>query len=136
MRCDEILGFPEVPIKVPSPAQLKRFNRTKKQQDGPILDDLHLDFESGGLASHWNKRAAALFANDFVMCSESSRKDKKVVEAAFKVHLKALRLRYLKQVHEEEEASDPEYDLEVERQRTLKARENRRRSVCLCHRHL
>ncbi|KAF8870421.1 hypothetical protein BD779DRAFT_1455421, partial [Infundibulicybe gibba] len=123
----ELMNLYTSPIKVVSPENADRFAHTKRERDGPMLDDLHLDL-TGSLASPWNKRAAALLAQRFVADPEFSCKDRKRVEAAFRAHLPTLRERYRKGLREERGDND-EYEQELRDKRRKKSRENRRRSL-------
>lgn len=131
--CVELLDLPFSTLKVPTPAQLSLFHRTLKEEHGPSLDDLHLDLDSSGLASHWNKRAGLLFASRFIASQHYTCKDRATVIKAFAVHLASLRHQYQSSITAERAAINPEAADEAAMakslEKSLKARRNRRRSV-------
>lgn len=129
----ELLDLPFSPLKVPTLAQLSLFHRTLKEQHGPSLDDLCLDLDSNGLASHWNKRAGLLFARRFTASQHYTCKDRAAVVKAFAVHLASLRQQYKSSTLPERAMIDPEAADEAAMakclDKSLKSRRNRRRSV-------
>lgn len=129
MLTAEILDLEESPIKVPTPLQIQVFTKSRKQADGPDLDNLKLNLANKSVVNVWNKRAAAIFAQRFITEAEFGCKDPKAISKAFMSHLKTLQTRYRKALRDEEENADLEYEMDMRMRKVAKARENRRRGV-------
>lgn len=125
----EVLDLPVSPLKVPTKAQLNLFHRSKKEKDGPTLDELLLDLDSNGMASLWNKRACLLLASRFIASPEYSCKDLRTVVKALTAHLASLKGQYQTSCLESMLEGREEQVLQKTTLKTLKARKNRRRSV-------
>lgn len=126
----ELLDLPFSSLRVPTPAQLNTFNKSLKERDGPSLSNFCLDLGSEGLASQWNKRAGLLFARHFVASPRYTCTDLPAVVKAFAIHLATLRQQYQTSERLENDESDAETALKKSLDKSLKARRNRRRSVC------
>ena len=122
-----LLNFPE-PLQVPSPERLDRFNRTRDERDGPMIDNLQLDLGNIGVSSFWNKQASRLFAAEFISQDDYACTDKDAIANAFMVHLLTLQSLYRKQ-QQEDDADEATQIMEYDKKRA-KARESRRRYVC------
>ncbi|TFY55731.1 hypothetical protein EVJ58_g8060, partial [Rhodofomes roseus] len=99
-------------IPVVNAERTAQYERTKRKDDGPTIDDFALDL-IGPLGSPWNMRAKIIFAESFVI-ADYSCKDKVKVRRAFKVHLTTLRRQFKKL------ARDPAYELTPEEVDALK----------------
>ena len=92
----EFLEYPEKDLTVPTPAQLNLYKAKKSPVEGPALSPLVLDLASKG-SSIWNKKAAKLFAEEFLSLDVSDCEDGDLVEATVLTHVDYLRKVYLKQ---------------------------------------
>jgi hypothetical protein len=105
------------------------FTQTKKQKDGPDLSNFKLNLANKTVQNIWNKRAATLFAQRFIVEEEFGCKNLKSINKAFMSHLKTLQVRYNKRLRDEAEEENLEFDLDMKKRKVAKSRENRRRGV-------
>ena len=102
----------------PSVAELKNFN--KRKQGGPTIDDFRIDVSGRHLRSPWNRRAAQIFAAEYIKLEDAETKDRRVVEEAFLSHIPGLCGQYKKLL--------PDYEPDVVAE-TRNVQANRRRKV-------
>lgn len=119
---------PEAPITdLASTAEVELFERTSK--NGPTLKRFRVSLE-GRLASLWNKRAAEIFAREFVRLRYRCQ-DETVVRKVFQTHLRYLRQLYVRQQalqNANVDSDDERIQIFSDQQRQM-ARNTRRRSV-------
>jgi hypothetical protein len=79
----------------PSPEEVEAF--TKDKENGPTVANFRLQLEKCTPNTPWNKMAAKVFTQDFVEKNWNTCKDKKLVQQAFKQHLRTVINNYAKQ---------------------------------------
>jgi len=104
------------------------FDRTKKAEFGPSIEDLRLDLDGKGLASAWNKRASCLFAEHFLQTRQYECQNAKRIQTVFKRHLITLQAHY-RDALRAANSTDEEYEQERHEKKKQRARDKRRRSV-------
>lgn len=81
-------------LRLPTNGELVKFELHRV--GGPTADNFKLDLE-GAPTSGWNRRAAVIFADNFMLQGTFDAKDKKAVELHFLQHIKTLKGNYQEQ---------------------------------------
>ena len=92
----------------------------RKMHPGPSIQDFRVHL-TGSLSSRWNKKAAEIFAEDFLALGWAECRDKNAIRRVFMVHLINLRKQYRKTL-------GPLTQQELDREKKI-LRDNRRREV-------
>lgn len=110
----------EAPVNSISKEIALRYKTTRNDAHGPDIHNLVLDFTTKETATPWNKRAAELFSEEFVLQEDYSCKDHAQIEKAFFTHINYLGNMYRKAL----ETEDPQdaRDREKEKARTMRRR--------------
>ncbi|KAG6875108.1 hypothetical protein C0992_005187, partial [Termitomyces sp. T32_za158] len=110
----------EAPIDSISKEMAWRYKTTRNDTHGPDIHNLVLDFTTKETVTPWNKRAAELFAEEYVSHEEYSCKDHAQIEKVFFVHINYLGNIYRKAL-EMEDLQDAR-DREKEKARIMRRR--------------
>jgi hypothetical protein len=110
-------------INLPSEDEVQRFDRTKK--GGPTKKSFRIALTTTP-ASSWNKRAADIFAQDFVASGSYASNDQVLVQKLFLVHLGHLINQYKTTLKRQVNSEPTQSDLD---QAEMEAQSQRRRSV-------
>ncbi|KZS99613.1 uncharacterized protein LAESUDRAFT_667790 [Laetiporus sulphureus 93-53] len=97
--------FVDSPVPVASEEEVYAFDA--KKHPGPSKSNFRLHL-SGHLISMWNKKAAAVFADDFVSIGLTDFQDKMQIQRMFLVHLITLRAQHRKLCQDGQEPSQLE----------------------------
>lgn len=114
---------------VPSDRQLALFKRLNKSENGPQLEPFLLDLAGPSTRTHWNTKAAYVFAGNFVKQAGAVSSSTKLVRAVFKAHLLTLSKLYKTQIAGPD--VDDEQVLRMQEINTRKAKDHRQRLVRL-----
>ena len=110
------------PVLLPTKFEVERFAVTKNPEHGPSLAEFKIEI-SEKFRTHWNKRLAAVFADDFVANNYGyTEQDRSKIVEVFLTHIKTLRSRFLHSL--EGDVTQAQYDEEK-----MRARDARRRTV-------
>ncbi|KAL0957382.1 hypothetical protein HGRIS_001184 [Hohenbuehelia grisea] len=126
----ETLNLYELPIQVPSSAELKAFSDSKDPHLGPSLDALRLDLAGDALHTPWNHRAVKLLTQKFLQDPDFHCKDSKRVKVALFRHFITLRHQYRSFLEENGvlEVDEQEEQARIDKARD-KAKKNRQRNL-------
>jgi hypothetical protein len=106
-----LLHYPEL-LKVPSPRELERFEKSKTDENGPQIDNFCLELGGTGISLFWNKHASKIFAAKFVSQGTSAYTNLEAIQNAFMVHLQTLQ----RQFKNQECGSDIDEAIRIEEQ--------------------
>ena len=96
MLAKELLKLSSENLRVPTAQELLLYD--KGNGKGPQIADFVLDLGSNGIVSSWNKKAAELFASEFVSRKVSPCTDLDMIQKVFNTYLLALQIKYKNQV--------------------------------------
>ncbi|KAJ3563555.1 hypothetical protein NP233_g8866 [Leucocoprinus birnbaumii] len=112
-------------IQTPSHAQLKRFQKSGKDIDGPTLTQLLMDFDGTSSRTPWNQRLCWLLAQSFLEEGQWPDYTTHNTQKAFMTHLVTLHRNYKKR----SAPDDIETRIEARRRQTTNNQSQRQRQL-------